>query len=496
MAGVGELLASAVLKVVLGKLGSEIWKKLMQHVTFKEDLEAIKNMLDSLQAKLKDAERKSQTDGSVRHLLKRLKEVAYDIEDRLAAYESCYNDGNENWSDFCDKVKSRFNLPGEMKKMRQNLEEIKSEMDLTNFTIDGATDEQDWIESRVSEAELLDNKDNVGRIMEKRRIMDLLLFDEDSLFQKEEDIFFGVRTLFGDNEDKSIISIYGLGGLGKTTLAQMVFDDSATKNAFGFLAWVHVSKKFDLNAIRSSIIQQYNKRFQNGDAGSGNVDLESILTEKRCLIVLDDLWEEDDFNLEKIKIVLKKASKVIVTTRTKKVADGMNENVDLQVKLGLLPDEDCWTLFKKRALTSTTTINRHMERTGRMIVEKCQGLPLAVKSLGYILRHLPQTLDQWAAILCSDIWAEDDGPFSDKKVIPSLKLSYYNMPPYMRLCFAYCSVFPKGSHIQRSSLIQQWIALGFFEGLGSDAPERLAEHCLKQLIGMSFLQNVNVSTVF
>uniref|UniRef100_A0A0E0ACF2 NB-ARC domain-containing protein n=2 Tax=Oryza glumipatula TaxID=40148 RepID=A0A0E0ACF2_9ORYZ len=471
MVGFGEMIASAVIKELSGKLSSPIWNTIMSQVNFKQDLEAIKSMLGSLQAKLNDAERQSQKKESVHDLLKKLKAVAYDIEDRLVAYESISNDGDgslrhDNWSSFSDKLKSRYNLQGDMKKMRKRLEEIKKEMDLTNFRVDGASDEQDWINSRHSEARLNDSDDIVGRIMEKRRIMDLLLSDE----------------------EHSIISIYGLGGLGKTTLAQMVFNDSTTQTAFEMLAWVYVSKKFDLDAIRSSIIQQYNERFQYGNAGIRNVSTESILAEKRSLIVLDDLWEEDNFELEKLKKMLRDG-RVIVTTRSKKVAERMNK--DLQIELGLLPNEDCWTLFRKRALASTT-VHPYMEEIGKNIVKKCQGLPLAVKSLGYLLGHLEPNL--WEEILLSDIWAEDDGRFSDNKVLPSLKLSYYNMPSYLRLCFAYCSVFPKGSHIQRSSLIQQWIALGFIQPPRFIVAENYAEDCLRELIGMSFLQNVDMST--
>uniref|UniRef100_A0A0E0LDX5 NB-ARC domain-containing protein n=1 Tax=Oryza punctata TaxID=4537 RepID=A0A0E0LDX5_ORYPU len=470
MVGFGEMIASAVLKELLRKLSSPIWKTIMSQVNFKEDLEAIRSMLSSLQAKLNDAERQSQKNESIRDLLKKLKAVAYDIEDRLVSYESSFDDGfpkHENRTSVSDKVKIRYKLPGEMKNMRKRLEEIKKEMDLTNFKVDGASDEQDCINSRHSEARLNDSDDIVGRIMEKRRIMDLLLSDE----------------------EHSIISIYGLGGLGKTTLAQMVFNDSTTQTTFEMLAWVYVSKKFDLDAIRSSIVQQYNERSQYGNAGVRNVAAESILAENRCLIVLDDLWEEDNFELEKLKTMLRNGSKVIVTTRSKKVAERMNK--DLQIELGFLPKEDCWTLFRKRALASTT-VHPYMEEIGKNIVKKCQGLPLAVKSLGYLLGRLEPNL--WEEILLSDIWAEDDGRFSDNKVLPSLKLSYYNMPSYLRLCFAYCSVFPKGSHIQRSSLIQQWIALGFIQPPRFIVAENYAEDCLRELIGMSFLQNVVMST--
>uniref|UniRef100_A0A0E0HU28 NB-ARC domain-containing protein n=2 Tax=Oryza nivara TaxID=4536 RepID=A0A0E0HU28_ORYNI len=476
MVGFGEIIASAVIKELSGKLGSPIWNTIMSQVTFRDDLEAIKSMLSSLQAKLNDAERKSQTDGSVRDLLKKLKAVAYDIEDRLAVYESSSNDGHDGslrheWSSFPEKLKSRYNLPREMKKMRRRLEGIKKEMDLTSFKVDGATEEQDSYISRHLEPRRYSSEDTVGRIAEKGRIMDLLLSDE----------------------EHSIIPIYGLGGLGKTTLAQMAFSDCTTQIAFEMLAWVYVSEKFDLNAISLSIKQQCNSHMlQYGDSGIHNVAVESILTEKQCLIVLDDLWEENNFKLDELEAMLrlcKKGSKVIVTTRSKKVADRMNK--DLQIELGLLPNEDCWTLFRKKARVPTP-VPPYVEVMRETIVEKCQGLPLAVKSLGYFLGRMRPT--EWEQNLHSNIWAEKDDRFPDNGVIANLKLSYYSMPCSLRLCFAYLSVFPKGSHIQKSSLIQQWIALGFIQPPESIPTEQYAEYCLQELIEMSFLQNVNAAT--
>uniref|UniRef100_A0A0E0E4A0 NB-ARC domain-containing protein n=1 Tax=Oryza meridionalis TaxID=40149 RepID=A0A0E0E4A0_9ORYZ len=363
MVGFGEMIASAVLKELLRKLSSPIWQTIMSQVNLNQDLEAIKSVLGSLQAKLSDAERKSQTDGSVRDLLKKLKAVAYDIEDMLA-----------------------------MKKMRRRLEGIKKEMDLTSFMVDGATEEQDSYISRHLEPRRYSSEDTVGRIAEKGRIMDLLLSDE----------------------EHSIIPIYGLGGL------------------------------------------------------------------------------ENNFKLDELEAMLrlcKKGSKVIVTTRSKKVADRMNK--DLQIELGLLPNEDCWTLFRKKARVSTP-VPRYMEAMRETIVEKCQGLPLAVKSLGYFLGRMRPT--EWEQNLHSNIWAEKDDRFPDNGVIANLKLSYYSMPCSLRLCFAYLSVFPKGSHIQKSSLIQQWIALGFIQPPESVLTEQYAEYCLQELIEMSFLQNVNVPT--
>uniref|UniRef100_A0A0E0ACF7 Uncharacterized protein n=1 Tax=Oryza glumipatula TaxID=40148 RepID=A0A0E0ACF7_9ORYZ len=184
----------------------------------------------------------------------------------------------------------------------------------------------------------------------------------------------------------------------------------------------------------------------------------------------------------------KPGSKVIVTTRSERIAKRMNSK--LPFKLDALPGEDCWNLFRTMAFPAGVMDPQTLEKekVGQQIVERCRGVPLAVKSLAYRLQNEP--LRRWEETLKSDLWEEEQNPTSATRstaILPSLKLSYYYMPEYLRPCFAYFAVFPKGFVVEKISLIQRWTALGFV------APTHHPDDYLQELVGMSFLQAVSVS---
>ncbi|KAF0902885.1 hypothetical protein E2562_019176 [Oryza meyeriana var. granulata] len=241
MVGVGELLASAVLKEVCGKLCSVVWKEIASQLKFSEDLDCFHGMLTIIQAVLADAERRSVREESVRLWLKKLKAVTYDIEDIFVDFESVIPPCNPEVQDDIPRQRKRsifshlvpqFTMASKLKKMRERVQQIKHEMELGNFNFkqDTSSHKQDVIKERRTVASL--DEEIVGRVAEKESIMVLL--------QTEDEPF--------------VIPIQGLGGLGKTTPEQMVYNDSQTERAFDVLAWIYVSTKFDLEAIGKSII--------------------------------------------------------------------------------------------------------------------------------------------------------------------------------------------------------------------------------------------------
>jgi len=359
-------------------------------------------------------------------------------------------------------------MPHKLKRMRETIEEIIDHQNKFNFREDTRKNDEEVFRKR----ETFSDADEVpiGRIEEKERIISMLQADDSNCF---------------------IIFIYGFGGVGKTTLAQMVFNDDRTMQFFDIQVWVYVSLKFDIKTIGQSIISQLDKSSSSADITlqATRDRLKTIVKGQRFLIVLDDLWEEDPDELEKLRTLLRGAkagSKIIATTRSVKVAKLMNGS--LTIELGALPDNYCWELFRAKAFPDGK-VDVDKESTGRQIVKKCRGMPLAAISLGYLCR----TTNEWKAILDSDIWAEDgDGPFIDTKVLPSLKLSYQYMPYHLKPCFAYCAVFPKGSRIEKSSLIQQWIALGFVQHTAgqSSTAQQDGKKYFEELLEMSFLQDV------
>lgn len=466
---VGEMLASAALKLVMGKLGVLIGSEVSLLLKFKEDLESIRSMLVTLQAVLNDAEKRSSREERVCLWLKRLKFAAYDIHDILEEMES-KNDMDRGALQKVAQFRAHITISHKMKKMRQRLENIKEEskLDIFNFKADCCSLDEN-VHSRATFSSI--SEDIVGRAMEKEIIVAML-----TAFSKEE-----ILT----------ISIYGFGGLGKTTLARLAFNDENLGRVFDYRVWVYVSMKFDLKKIGESILSE----IDGGNCGHANLQevsrhLQRVLAGKKFLVVLDDLWEENGLQLLKLKAMLSggaKGSKIIVTTRSEKIASLMHPCTPY--KMGVLSDDDCWILFKRRAFVPGRDYHR-IEGIGRDIVKKCNGVPLSAQALGFVMRF-KEGVAAWEAVRDSEIWEIKE----DQNIMPSLKLSYCIMPPHLRLCFAYCAVFSKGAVIDKDMLIQQWIALGLIQpASGSLALEKCGEEYVRELVSMSFLEASLISS--
>lgn len=150
-----------------------------------------------------------------------------------------------------------------------------------------------------------------------------------------------------------------------------------------------------------------------------------------------------------------------------------------------LSKDDAWSLFSRNAFEAGNSIvdTRH-EQIGRKIVEKCQGLPLAIKALGGLLRS-KHRVSEWEEVLKSNFWVQ---PRNDNNVIPALMLSYYHLPPHLKRCFSYCALFPKDSEINSKKLVRLWMAEDFISTGNNRRIEYVGAEYLRQLLSRSFLE--------
>ncbi|CAM0958587.1 unnamed protein product [Alopecurus aequalis] len=313
----------------------------------------------------------------------------------------------------------------------------------------------------------------IGRTEEKKKILSIL-----SKSSKNEMV---------------ILPIYGIGGIGKTTLAQLVFNDT---EFHGYSrVWVYVSEKLDLNKIGNSIISQLSKESSHIASMQMLHDhLAELFADKRILIVLDDLWEDKQRELGKLKTLLRlgKGRKVIiVTTRDEAIARKICGNLKSGTyKLDILTNDMCWAIIKQKSGFENRADKKQLEDTGRDIANKCGGVALAAQSLGYMLMSMCRS-DEWESVRNSGIWnssSSDDPSLPTHEVLASLKLSYSHMHRWLQYCFSYCAVFPKGHNIRKNDLIHQWIALQLTEPSRTFDSMQLCEQYITQLLGMSFLQ--------
>ncbi|KAG4971022.1 hypothetical protein JHK85_037443 [Glycine max] len=308
----------------------------------------------------------------------------------------------------------------------------------------------------------------------------------------DKDMILNWLTSDTDNHNKiSIFAIVGMGGMGKTTLAQHVYNNPRIEEEakFDIKVWVCVSDDFDVLMLSKTILNKITK--SKDDSGD---DLEMVhgrlkekLSGNKYLLVLDDVWNEDRDQWKALQTPLKygaKGSKILVTTRSNKVASIVQSNKVHELKQ--LQEDHSWQVFAQHAFQDDyPKLNEQLKEIGIKIVEKCQGLPLALETVGCLL-HTKPSVSQWVGVLECRIW---ELTIKDSKIIPALLLSYYHLPSYLKRCFAYCALFPKHHEFYKESLIQLWVAENFVQFSQESTPqEEIGEQYFDDLLSMSFFQ--------
>ncbi|XP_023767685.1 putative disease resistance protein At3g14460 [Lactuca sativa] len=272
----------------------------------------------------------------------------------------------------------------------------------------------------------------------------------------------------GCDQNVSVVSIVGMGGIGKTTLAKLLYNEQKISKAI----------------FQAVTVTGQKKDFANLDLL--HVALKEELSNKRFLLVLDDVWNEDDSKWEQIQsplLVGAPGSRIIVTTQSTRVASVMDSQQTYP--LGVLSNEDALSLFAQHAL-GEKNFDKHptLKLFGEGMVQKCGRLPLALTALGRVLKG-NRNANKWEKLLKSEIWDIDDG----NKILPALKLSYYHLPPHLKQLFAYCSLIPKDYVFEKNKLVLLWVAEGFLsQSKGNKSMENLGHECFEELKSRSFFQ--------
>ncbi|MED6182147.1 hypothetical protein PIB30_025864 [Stylosanthes scabra] len=375
---------------------------------------------------LDDAELKQFTDKKVKRWLVDLQDALYLADDLLdelstkAAIDATQK-APGNSSSWSRPVDSILEDSGEMEYIVGKLESLVGRKTLLRLKETAKVD-MSW---RTPSTSLVVSSDIVGRDKDKEKIIKLLF---DDTCDAESPV--------------TVIPIWGMGGIGKTTLAQLVYRDAELVEKFDSRTWVCVAENFDPVGLTRTILEKIASiSCDRDDFDSLQTHLKEALTGKTFLVVLDDVWEDQKDMWDDLLKPFRHGScgsKILLTTRGENVASVV-ATTKLQYQLSLLSEEDCWLVFLKRAQLSADSMNPTLEKVGKDIVKKCGGLPLAVQALGGLLRG-NSNVTHWNQILKSEIWE-----FShDKiKVVPALTISYYYLPSCLKKCFVYCSLYPK-----------------------------------------------------
>lgn len=484
---------SPLLQVVLDRLASPFLEEVANFCGFPKEVNKLRRTLLVVQAVLEDAEEQQFADRALRMWLEELKEVAYDMDDLLdeispEAVLSRYNSGGGGSNNglagqvsafvpFVGKLANYKDFLLKMNRVKETLEVLVQER--SNFNL-----RQGVVNNRVRRSSRrrqtgssIIESEVFGREEDKERIVEKLVSNERS----------GTSLV-----DVLIVSVVGLGGLGKTVLAQLAYNDERITRHFDLKIWVCVNDDFDAVRIMTSIIESASKSkcdFLGMDVLQ--FQLRELLVGKRYLLVLDDVWNEDQSEWETLRTSLKSSvegSAIVVTTRSEKVASIMGTTFTYHLK-GLC-EESCWCLFKQRAFDRNEEVPSSLPPIGKEIVKKCGGVPLAAKTLGSLMRF-KRDEREWLFVQESNLW---DVSTNDNGTLPALKLSYNHLAPQLKGCFAFCSIFPKNYVIKKEKLIQLWIAAGLIQSPeGKKSLEFIGNDYFNDLVWLFFFQDIQKS---
>lgn len=328
---------------------------------------------------------------------------------------------------------------------------------------------------------------NVFADIERKLSQDCILdVVQDDLVGIEENRRLLTEWLNSEEQSTKLITVSGMGGLGKTTLVKNLYEQE--KNNFTAHAWIDVSHTYDVVELLRKLLRKIEDtqqpQLQDLDAYDLKQKIKERLTDRKCLIVLDDLWNQDAYTQMRDAFE-NQASCVIITTQEQVAALA---HPSRQLKLQPLGYSDSFSLFCRKAFYSRmdSKCPSELEKLANNIVDRCQGLPLAIVTIGGLLSALPPV---------KDVWNETYKQFQNEmknndQVRAILNLSYKDLPGNLRNCFLYCTLFPEGHRIKRRRLVRRWLAEGFVVQNDQSTPEEVADKYLRELIQRNMLEAV------
>ncbi|XP_008813101.2 putative disease resistance protein RGA3 [Phoenix dactylifera] len=482
-------LVSPIIEEMIHKARSYLENHHHRRMDMEEELHSLETSLTQILAVVGAAERRQHVkDVTHQTLLRQMKDAIYEAEDVLDEYGYLFLKARvEGGCKVSHRLSScslssgqfsvghgkfRTKLRNTVKKLDRVNASAERFLQVTRLEISSAIQQPEVMLSRATTSFLLENK-VFGRDEERDEIIGLLLEPGD--------------------EHNFVLPVVGEGGVGKTTLAQLVYNDVRVAKHFELRMWICVSDSFNEIRLTREILASVSNDAIGDSANLNKLqeELRTKLMSRKYLLVLDDVWNaenmEDWENRDRWRKLLaplrsgERGSKILATTRMEMVVAVLGAVDSIYLK-GLRGDA-YWLLFKKHAFGCENPDNHpDLLRFGEQIAERLNGSPLAAKVVGGML-NAELDIGKWKNVLKSDIW---DG------IMPVLRSSYQNLPAHLQRCFAYCSIFPKDWKFEPDRLVYMWMAQGFIQPQSCNIAriEDIGRVYFDDLLSRSFFQTL------
>ncbi|CAD5333846.1 unnamed protein product [Arabidopsis thaliana] len=440
-----------------------------------EQLDGLKRQLRSLQSLLKDADAKKHGSDRVRNFLEDVKDLVFDAEDIIESYvlNKLRGEGKgvkKHVRRLASFLTDRHKVASDIKGITKRISEVIGEMQ--SFGIQ----------------QIIDGGRSLSLQERQREIRQTYPDSSESDLVGVEQ---SVKELVGhlvENDVHQVVSIAGMGGIGKTTLARQVFHHDLVRRHFDGFAWVCVSQQFTLKHVWQRILQELQPHDGNilqMDESALQPKLFQLLETGRYLLVLDDVWKKEDWDRIKAVLPRKRGWKMLLTSRN----EGVGIHADptcLTFRASILNPEESWKLCERivfpRRDETEVRLDEEMEVMGKEMVTHCGGLPLAVKALGGLLAN-KHTVPEWKRV-SDNIGSQivggsclDDNSLNS--VYRILSLSYEDLPTHLKHRFLFLAHFPEDSEISTHDLFYYWAAEGIYDG---STIEDSGEYYLEELV--------------
>ncbi|KAI3459735.1 hypothetical protein Pfo_016398 [Paulownia fortunei] len=490
-------MAEPVVSITLETIRNLLVEEVKFYYGVRSEVEGIQQELQRMRSFLKDADSKQDADERVYNWVAEVRQAAYDIEDNVLVFVAAKvaSRSSRNSRNVFKKMGCFFKEIVTTYRVGSQISDIKSKISgltasLQTYGIKPITDTGEGTAYRNA------------RILDLRRSYSHVV--EEDIVGLEEDIKMLVAHLIDEQKDR-VLSIYGMGGLGKTTIARKLYSHRYVRRHFDGFAWTCISQQWDKKDVIQGILIKLIPEKRGEILGMRDEELvkqlHDVQLKKKCLVVLDDIWSGQAW--ESLKPAFPntrtgEGSKILLTTRNKEVANFVNPSGFLY-EPRFLSNEESWELLRKKAFPrreddiAEFKIDPDMEKLGKEMVGRCCGLPLAILVLGGLLitKH---TLRDWQMVYDNINWylARGRGHGQQQAVTDVLAFSYHDLPYQFKQCFLYLANFPEDFEIEAEKLYQFWLAEGIIsqderaeEETMMDVAERylaeLAQRCMVQV---------------